>query len=88
MLNQSLTWEPKIQDGERIISSINGAGKLDIHNMKVNPQQLKHKSESPKVKKTVCSIPSWGPKMFATFIGNNVDIRGLFRCISQFIAIF
>ena len=61
---------------------MNGAGKLDIHTQN-------HESESSRVKTTVCAIPYWGLKMFATFIDHNihshvptkwVDLEGIMLC--------
>ena len=57
MLNLSLIKEPKTHNGERLVSSINGAGKLDIHTQE-------NESESPTVKTTVYVIPLWGQKWF------------------------
>ena len=51
MINRSLLREPKTHIGEKSVSSINGAEKLDIHTQK-------HESEYTTVKTTVCAIPS------------------------------
>ena len=67
MINWSLTMELKTHNEERWVSSINDAGKLDIHTQK-------NESEFPTVKTMVCAILSWGLKVFSTSIGNNVAI--------------
>ena len=74
MLNLLLTKAQKTHIGEKLVSSVNGAGKVDIHTQA-------NESEFPKVKTTVCAILLWGLKMLATFFGNNMALRELIKCI-------